>query len=540
VRLALRAEVRQSPALARTFVDIGQLFARLSSDNHQIVFGRRGTGKTHALSNLAEYTKARSRAVVFIDVRNIGSSGGIYNDLNRPLSERGTALLIDVLQEIHNELFDFAFSESTSRKRLLELLDLLADSITQTRVVGDYERESALRRTSASEIADNAALSLTLKGPGIDVGLKHTDKEDQQIEIREKQRGASQLYIHFGAVSRILNQVVRELPFQRLLVIIDEWSHIPLDLQPLLADLLRRSVLPVRGVTVKIGAIEEVSRFQVAHPSESYVGLELGADIFADIDLDYFMSYSRNPQGAKDFFGKMFHAHLTEMLPGNILYGPPRKLKFTHRDDRVYEGKPFEAAVERPKTTERFLTRAFKYNALAELARAAEGIPRDAINIVSQAAQKAGDKAISERQVAVAAREWYMRDKERRVGATNPPALLLFHWLVDEIVGGRHSTAFFLRQDTDAKHPLVRYLYNERLLHVVYGDVAADDQPGLRFVLYRLDYGSYLDVSPGRAAPGTFRADLGKGPEWIEMGALIPRYTSLSESVVELSSAFNT
>lgn len=48
-RLLRRAEDEEPERLAETFVDVGTLFARLSTRDSQIIFGRRGTGKTHAL-----------------------------------------------------------------------------------------------------------------------------------------------------------------------------------------------------------------------------------------------------------------------------------------------------------------------------------------------------------------------------------------------------------------------------------------------------------------------------------------------------------
>lgn len=49
-----------------------------------------------------------------------------------------------------------------------------------------------------------------------------------------------------------------------------------MDLQPLLADLVRRCMLPIPGVTVKIGAIEQRSRFRIADEN-GYLGIEVGA-----------------------------------------------------------------------------------------------------------------------------------------------------------------------------------------------------------------------------------------------------------------------
>jgi hypothetical protein len=44
-----RAEKLSQELLAKTFVDAEPLFIQLSSRNHQVLYGRRGTGKTHAL-----------------------------------------------------------------------------------------------------------------------------------------------------------------------------------------------------------------------------------------------------------------------------------------------------------------------------------------------------------------------------------------------------------------------------------------------------------------------------------------------------------
>jgi replication-associated recombination protein RarA len=63
LRLSLRAETTDRAHLVQTFVDVGPLFIRFSSRNHQILFGRRGTGKTHALSYLADKVEKK---VIFL------------------------------------------------------------------------------------------------------------------------------------------------------------------------------------------------------------------------------------------------------------------------------------------------------------------------------------------------------------------------------------------------------------------------------------------------------------------------------------------
>ena len=60
-----------------------------------------------------------------------------------------------------------------------------------------------------------------------------------------------------------LSELVRAISPRRLLVVLDEWSTIPLELQPYLADLIRRAMFPISGLTVKIAAIEQRSNFKI-------------------------------------------------------------------------------------------------------------------------------------------------------------------------------------------------------------------------------------------------------------------------------------
>ena len=49
LKLKKRAEKYSMDQLVDTFVDIGSLFTLLLNTDHQILYGRRGTGKTHVL-----------------------------------------------------------------------------------------------------------------------------------------------------------------------------------------------------------------------------------------------------------------------------------------------------------------------------------------------------------------------------------------------------------------------------------------------------------------------------------------------------------
>src|ERR1700716_4092226 len=77
-----RAESVDRHTLARTFVVAGSLSAMLHSADHQVLYGRRGTGKTHALLYFADLVEHTGDVDVYLDLRTIGSAGGLYADNN--------------------------------------------------------------------------------------------------------------------------------------------------------------------------------------------------------------------------------------------------------------------------------------------------------------------------------------------------------------------------------------------------------------------------------------------------------------------------
>jgi hypothetical protein len=119
-----------------------------------------------------------------------------------------------------------------------------------------------------------------------------------------------------------LAAVAASLDVARVWILVDEWSDLPLDLQPLLADLIRRSVFPVARVTVKIGAIEQRSEFSKQAGAGGYIGIEVGADAAADIDLDDFMVFGNDAEKAKDFFRELIYKHVRSLIEASD--DPPR------------------------------------------------------------------------------------------------------------------------------------------------------------------------------------------------------------------------
>lgn len=108
LRIAQRAEQQDEVVLQNTFVDFGSILTVVTSVDHQIIYGRRGTGKTHLLTKVRQLRTDVKEVAVQIDMRNLGSAGGIYADPSIPLTERATRLLVDVLATLHGQLHKLA------------------------------------------------------------------------------------------------------------------------------------------------------------------------------------------------------------------------------------------------------------------------------------------------------------------------------------------------------------------------------------------------------------------------------------------------
>lgn len=191
MRLAARAETNDPATLFATFVDAGPLFTLLSSSNHQILYGRRGTGKTHALYYLGEHVRKRGDQAAYLDLRRLGSTGGLYGDGNVPVQERATRLLVDALLEISAAIYEEILGLEAKHPEVLEpalqALEQLQETFTQVRVVGSLTREvqaTSQSSQSASEsvqAAISASPSLQLQsktdaGKSVSVSAKRTER----------------------------------------------------------------------------------------------------------------------------------------------------------------------------------------------------------------------------------------------------------------------------------------------------------------------------------------------------------------------------
>jgi hypothetical protein len=489
MRAFKRSEDADDETLAKTFVSIPPLESMLRSPQHQIVYGRRGTGKTHILRYLTNSERAINRAAIYVDMRTIGSSMGLYGDTQLPLAARATALLVDMVQAVHAHIFELTLTDASFVDRLHEIgpkLDLLATAATEVHVAGEVETEATHANSTEADRGGRAGVEIS-GTPKVTAGLAGKRSDSRSSQTRRTQRGLERLHVSFGQLSSALRGLVSALPHATLWILIDEWSSLPMDLQPFLADLLRRSAFTVSGITVKIGAIERRSNFVARGKQGDYVGIELGADTSASIDIDDYLTFEESRTEVQDFFSSLLFNHVKQLMS--------------------QEGKDpgFPSAEE-------FIRVAFADGpAFPRLCFFAEGVPRDALQIASIAASLATDKPISAADVEGSNRQYFRRDKEGRLSNAAIEAL---NEVIERCVESERRI-IALRRPGQSTSEVVQELFDFRLLHRRAQRIPIPERPiSEKYDLFMVDLGCFEDlmrtgrlrlVNDGGPAPGIVR-----------------------------------
>jgi hypothetical protein len=491
-RIPKRAEQRQSEQLRDTFVDSG-IVAALDTIDHQILYGRRGTGKTHALRYLESEVVAAGEIAVYVDLRTIGSPDGLFLGESLPATERAARLLVDLVVQLHESILTAALDDESliTDANFVGCLDRLLEVVATVRVTGESEvsRESEANAAQKSGGAVAANLSSSLS---FDINASSESSAESRALVRETQRGVERIAINFGDVARALRDLARSITARRIWFLLDEWSSIPTDIQPLLGEFLLRTVLPLQMFTVKIAAIEQQANFRgrVRNSSQSF-GIELGADIAANISLDDHMVFEQNEDRARDFFKLVLLKHLTLGTDNLDAIGRPQSItdlvRATFSDRRAFD----------------------------ELVRAAEGVPRDAINIAAMAGFRAGANKISVPDVRAAARSWFLADKEAALQG-RAEARRLLNWIVDRVVRQKRARGFLVNQ-SDATAPLLLALFDARVLHIVQRGYSAQDSPGERYDVWMIDYGAFVDLINTQVAPRGMLPSGERDGSWVDV-----------------------
>lgn len=459
--------------LQKTYVETG-ILPQIENHNNQILYGRRGTGKTHVLQVLGqEFEQTPGSYSMYIDIRLLGSSH-LFTDSSRPIADRCVAVFKDLLGLLQSRLLDIATHPDSDGSGLQEVSDF-ADFITQKSV--DITKRT-VKDTSSAKSTDGfeASVKGSISG-NVSGGLKASDSQETSTAREVAYDEALRESLVFSEVHQRLNTTLAAMKVDHLILLIDEWTSLPVEIQPFIAEFMRRSLFTSNRVTVKIASLEYRSRFTINDRNGNIIGFELGADIAANLDLDDFYVYDRNTDKVVNIFHELLYKHVTSDLDPAVL-----------AEHNIKDATSFRVRLFTERAT------------FVELVRAGEGVVRDFLGIFSAAFFKAlttGRPKIDLHSVEEAARDWYETDKSTALSADQREAL---HRIIQDVIGSRQTKMFMLSR-ADADHPMIQTLFDLRLLHLILRGYSDKENPGKRYNIYALDYGTYIDLKRTKAEP---------------------------------------
>lgn len=452
--------------LEQTFVDMG-IITQLGGSNSQIVFGRRGTGKSHLLRLLSvRQSRQPTEAAVFVDVRSLGSAQ-LMTDRAKPLTTRVVSVFRDLLGELQSRLLDLSTDpQQPERIDALESVSALAESIAAISTTVNNRDITAETDTSTEQ---STGVSATISQmPSLNVG--RSSQADKSTKFIERYTEVFIDTLVFSNISMAIGRAIETLGITRLSLAIDEWSSIPEDIQPYVAEFLKRTVFPCSRIAVKIGSLAYRSAFSIQLEGAGRIGLEFGGEITRNVDLDEHFTFERDPALAANTFSELLWQHLA----GNM--NPKDYLQSQYG---VSDARQLRTAIFSDD------------DAFAELLKAASGVARDFLSIFASAyfrsaiARSNVINASSVRNAAVAS---FQTEKLLNLDEEQKRTLRT----IAQELHRRSADEYFLLDQEFLSNPMIHSLFDMRVIHVVERYYTGVTQLNRPYTLYVLDYGASL------------------------------------------------
>lgn len=462
----LRAEYNSEKNYLEYYAGLETL-DKVISIKDQIIYGRRGTGKTHLLKALQEKLLADDQKClpVYIDLRTFKPTLESDNDLYYALIIF-QEIVVEVLKCVYVNL-DYLYQEYTveqqkiiidpQRRKILALLEKFNRSFDGKSFT--KMGETGFRVNEVKKLATNLKIAKIPELFGSKEVNKEIESEDEKIK-----------YISFSDMSDAISELLEAVDIDRIFCLLDEWSEIPETSQYILAEFLKRTFVP-KKVTLKIAAIP--NRTQLI--SENRIGLEDGGDIFG-FPLDNRYIYELYPEITKAFFNELLYKQLYLMDPQ--LY------------EIFYDNKE-----KRP--VHNFINIFLANQALREILIASAGIPRDFLNIFISAYNifftKTNNRHLVVADIRNATVEWYGVDKKKTVDA-NSNAKLLLDKIINDILITKKRCHFLIPEKYEKVKEL-NDLIDLRVIHLRKRGISPKGNKGVVYNVYYLDYACYTSTN---------------------------------------------
>lgn len=422
------------------YVDISGHLARFSSKQHQIVFGRRGSGKSCLFVHFLNNADANNGVLpVYIE-------GDEFKRLTYP----------DLLVRLLLRIFESMPDSNNKLRRMIRWPNKTQKNIDDLRNILSQAEEASVRQTDGSSSEGNAELS---KGPA-KVSGKLTRKHEKQSEFKEQKLDHLERYLTDYKES--LKIALAGSKYHSAYILLDDFYLIPRNRQPDVIDYLHRLV---RGTDfyLKVGTIRH--RTTILRNEENTIGVELHQDI-EEISLDRTLE---DIDSTSEYLAQMLQA-----VAYNAGIDDPKDTLFNpdafHALSLASGGVPrdflniFVEAISSSLSDgrERWLTPTYIWK---------------------------GASRLSYRTKLINLKEEGLSD--------STPLEKLYRDIVAFCLKDKRKTAFLISQDQAQTYPviheLIQQLMDFKLIHIIEPDTSAASGKKGRFEAYTLDFSLFME-----------------------------------------------
>lgn len=425
------------------YVDVGENLARLASPQHQVVFGRRGSGKSCLL---VEYLKTASKG----GVTPIYVMADEFKRLAYP----------DILIRLLVEILEALSRRRPWYKRYFSPWNPTRSAAKELRKLLDVAVESDVSEGLEVRSSEEASAKLDAGGFGrAKLGSTKGDSRSRTARFRERKIDA--LERHLRDYKDGIVEVTVEWHSRRGCVLVDDFYLIPRQWQAEVIDYLHR-LLRDTDVYLKVATIRHRTSLLKNYPQT--IGVELAQDV-EEIDLDRTLEDLEETQ---EFLSRMLRSIAESAGVMNVID-------------------------------------LFNPDALQALTLASGGVPRDFLTIFVHAVEAAQTEGrprwITPKQVYKGAGRLSYQTKLRHLREdAEGDAGGLERVLVDLMqfcLRDKRKTGFLVSQGEAQRHvrehELIQQLMDFKLIHVVEPDTSAAFGRAGRYEAYTLDFSLFME-----------------------------------------------
>ncbi len=461
VQIHQRSEDQADSYVLESFYD-NHLTDSLMNENNQIIQGSRGTGKTHILHVIERKLENEHTHCIYIDCRMFGTNVQYEEDFNLQGSNRLNRFCQSFLESFFQKLFGFYSYQLEYKEHYTERIQNLLSKMKQSITIYTEEIDTIEQISRADENGSKSStISRNISWP-LNIGLSRQRGkiEEKNLAVEVKYNSHVRYPTSFYQFSHTLAELLL-LTNQKIILLMDEWSSISPHIQPFFAEFLKKTLFPVTNIRFKIAITPQQKQFRRAIGANYYIGFEIGSDIQLALDLDSKYSVDADPEELISFCFRFLCKHLSVLL--GCYVEPNEYIR------NMFDGQ----------------------KSAFMLVRAAEGNPRDFINLSFMCVQSLSDNIlICEHKILSQSEQLY---KTSKLDNCSESAQKLMNELIHHVVYTYENRGFLIDRHY-LTSPALKSLIDARALHIL-----KDGYMGYRAikggsVILILDFGAYCEA----------------------------------------------